>query len=142
MKHDICHVSIDRVEEIDQHKVQAPYKYAYAYTITVRNASTYTLQVKSRVWVITDGDMKDRIIEGEGVVGHKPVLMPGETFTYTSYHVMLNRFGWASGKYFGSYAYVPELEQNNVLDDEEFEGEEFEVKIPEFQLIHRLRANE
>ncbi|ACF12810.1 ApaG domain protein [Chloroherpeton thalassium ATCC 35110] len=139
MTSDICTVSIDSLEDISQRKLQPPYKYAHAYTITIHNISTYTVQIKSRMWIVKDGDMKDRVVEGDGIVGHKPILMPGDTFTYTSYHVMLNRFGSALGKYFGTYAYVPEFEQESLFDDDEFEGDEFEVNIPEIQLIHKLR---
>lgn len=133
---EICNVTIDRLEEIKEISIQYPYKYGYAYTISIHNTSPYTIQILSRKWIVRDGDMKDKVIEGEGVVGQTPIIPPGETFTYQSYHVMASRFGSALGWYFGTYTY--QTEPNDISErDGYIEGESFEVEIPEFQLIHK-----
>jgi ApaG protein len=135
---DICHVEIDRLVEIAPEHIEPPYKYGYAYTISIHNPSPYTIQIHSRKWVIKDGDMKDRIVEGEGVVGEFPILKPGEKFTYRSYMVMLSRYGSASGFYYGTFTYESEPEgyfnEKNIFL---IHGEPFEVPIPEFQMIHQ-----
>lgn len=132
---DICKVTIERLEEIPKLTIQPPYKYGYAYTISIHNTSPYTIQILSRKWVVRDGDMKDKVIEGEGVVGQTPIIPPGETFTYQSYHVMASRFGSAFGWYYGKYTY--QTEPDNALDyDGYLDGSPFEVEIPEFALIH------
>lgn len=135
---EICRVALDRLVEIAPEHVEKPYKYAYAYTISIHNTSPYTIQIHSRKWVIKDGDMKDKIIEGAGVVGEFPILKPGEKFTYRSYMVMLSRYGSAYGTYYGTFTYESEPEGyfdiNNIYL---IHGEPFEVPIPEFQMIHQ-----
>jgi ApaG protein len=58
--------------------------YTFAYTITIRNDSEATVQLLARHWDILDGYGGSRTVTGEGVVGQKPVLAPGESYTYTS----------------------------------------------------------
>ncbi len=129
---------LDRLVEIAPEHVEKPYNYAYAYTISIHNTSIYTIQIHSRKWVIKDGDMKDRIVEGAGVVGAFPILKPGEKFTYRSYMVMRSRYGSAYGTYYGTFTYESEPEgyfdENNIF---RIYGEPFEVPIPEFQMIHQ-----
>ncbi|MCS6990096.1 MAG: ApaG domain [Chloroherpetonaceae bacterium] len=135
---DICYVTLDSLVEIAPQHIEPPYKYGYAYTISIHNPSPYTVQIHSRRWVIRDGDMKDRIVEGAGVVGEFPIIPSGEKFTYRSYMVLRSRYGSAFGSYFGTFTYESEPEgyfneQNVFL----IHGEPFEVPIPEFQMIHR-----
>jgi ApaG protein len=135
---DICQVTIDNLVELNPESIQAPYKYGYAYTISIHNISPFTVQIQSRKWIVKDGDMKDKIVEGEGVVGEFPVLESGEKFTYRSYHIMLSRYGSALGNYYGVYTSESEPETAERKDGVIFiQGEPFDVEIPEFQLIHR-----
>ncbi len=62
--------------------------YPFAYTITVRNESPAPLTIRGRKWVIADRLGHFHVIEGDGVVGRSPRLMPGEVFQYSSYHVV------------------------------------------------------
>jgi len=39
-------------------------------------------------------------VTGEGVVGEKPILMPGEAFTYVSGCELINSMGKMYGKFF------------------------------------------
>ena len=55
------------------------------------------------------------VVEGDGVVGQKPVIEPGGHFSYNSYHVVA-RGATASGAFFGEagtgdwiYARIPEF---------------------------------
>ena len=59
-------------------------RYAFAYTITIRNVGTVTGQLISRHWIITDSQGLVQEVRGLGVVGAQPVLRPGEQFEYTS----------------------------------------------------------
>ena len=59
--------------------------YAFAYTITIRNTGEVTAQVIGRHWVITHGSGDVEEVRGLGVVGHQPLLKPGEQFEYTSW---------------------------------------------------------
>ncbi len=55
--------------------------------------------VKSRHWIITDGNGKREEVRGEGVVGNQPMLRPGEQFEYTSGAVLRTPHGSMQGTY-------------------------------------------
>ncbi|AXQ27279.1 Co2+/Mg2+ efflux protein ApaG [Solimonas sp. K1W22B-7] len=59
-------------------------EYLFAYHITIRNEGERTVQLISRHWVITNGEGHVEEVRGPGVVGHQPVLQPGEQFQYSS----------------------------------------------------------
>ncbi|MDB5957195.1 Co2+/Mg2+ efflux protein ApaG [Ramlibacter sp.] len=92
--------------------------WSFAYTITITNAGEIPAQLISRHWIITNelGELEE--VKGLGVVGHQPLLKPGESFEYTSGC----RLRTASGSMKGSYFCVAE------------DGERFEVDVPEFVL--------
>lgn len=58
--------------------------YAFSYEITIENHSKDSVQLLSRHWEIYDSLNDLEVVDGEGVIGKKPVLKPGETHTYTS----------------------------------------------------------
>lgn len=58
--------------------------FAFAYTITITNRGTVGTQLISRHWIIQDDTGERREVKGLGVVGHQPLLKPGESFQYTS----------------------------------------------------------
>ena len=57
------------------------------------------------------------MVEGSGVVGENPFLLPGERFSYNSYHV-IGKDSRVSGSFFGNLA----------------NGKKIRVAIPEFNL--------
>ena len=71
----------------------------FLYTITITNEGTETAQLLTRHWVITDGTGRVEDVRGPGVVGHQPVLAPGESFTYTSGSSLTTPFGVMEGTY-------------------------------------------
>ena len=93
--------------------------YAFAYTITIRNTGDVPSQLISRHWVITDADEQVQEVNGLGVVGHQPLLPPGESFEYTSWATIKTPVGTMRGEYFC------------VAED----GHRFEAPIPEFALV-------
>jgi ApaG protein len=74
--------------------------YAYAYTIQIRNTGDVTAQLIARHWVITDATGKIDEVRGLAVVGHQPLLKPGETFEYTSWTRLATPNGTMRGTYF------------------------------------------
>ena len=60
-------------------------RYAFAYTVTIRNTGDVTAQLIARHWIITDADGHTEEVRGLAVVGHQPLLKPGEQFEYTSW---------------------------------------------------------
>ncbi|MHB1372563.1 MAG: Co2+/Mg2+ efflux protein ApaG [Thauera sp.] len=73
--------------------------YVFAYHITIRNTGTVAAQLLARHWVITDGNDKVQEVHGQGVIGEKPLLAPGEQFRYTSGCVLATPVGTMHGSY-------------------------------------------
>ena len=92
--------------------------YGFSYTITITNAGEVPAQLISRHWHITDANGQVEQVKGLGVVGHQPLLRPGESFQYTSGCRLRTPSGTMHGHYF------------SVAED----GERFETEIPMFVL--------
>ncbi len=92
--------------------------YVFAYQITITNTGTVAAQLISRTWNVNDANGLNEKIRGLGVVGHQPLLKPGEKFDYTSG----TRLRTPTGTMHGSYFCVAE------------DGEKFDVDIPMFVL--------
>lgn len=73
--------------------------FAYGYRITIENQSKDSVQLMERHWNIKDSLNHTEIVDGEGVIGKKPVLKPGESHTYTSGCLLTSPFGAMSGYY-------------------------------------------
>ena len=71
--------------------------FAFSYEVTIENHSKDSVQLTSRHWEIFDSLNDIEIVDGEGVVGKKPVLKPGETHTYNSGCLLSSPFGAMSG---------------------------------------------
>jgi len=97
---------------------EAAGRYAFAYTIIIRNVGTVTAQLISRHWIITDAQGLVQEVRGLGVVGAQPVLAPGERHEYTSGAAIATPVGTMRGSY------------QMVAED----GTRFEAPIPEFTL--------
>ena len=93
-------------------------RYVFAYTITIENVGTVAAQLISRHWIITDAGDEVQEMRGLGVVGHQPLLQPGERFEYTSGCQLDTPVGTMRGSY-----------QMTAED-----GTQFEACIPEFTL--------
>ena len=111
-------VEVDRV--IYDPELQTPMgkPHAFVYFITIHNKSNQALTVKGRKWVVREEEGDVTVLEGEGVVGEFPYLLPGEFFSYNSYHVTAGP-AVAEGAYLG------------VTDT----GEPVIALIPAFELI-------
>jgi ApaG protein len=92
--------------------------FVFAYAIKIKNTGTVAAQLISRVWNVNDAAGNTEKVKGLGVVGHQPLLRPGETFEYTSG----TRLRTPTGTMHGSYFCVAE------------DGEKFDVDIPMFVL--------
>lgn len=73
--------------------------FAFGYQITIENQSKDSVQLTSRFWRIKDALNRTEIVEGEGVIGKKPVIKPGESHTYKSGCLLSSPFGSMSGFY-------------------------------------------
>lgn len=72
-------------------------QHAFAYSVTIENQSKDIVQLVSRVWKIKDALNNMKVVEGEGVVGKKPILSPGEKHSYTSGCLLLSPMGAMRG---------------------------------------------
>ncbi len=92
--------------------------YVFAYTITITNVGEVASQLISRHWIIEDANGRTQEVKGLGVVGHQPLLRPGESFEYTSG----THLETPNGQMRGSYFFVAD------------NGTRFEAEIPGFDL--------
>lgn len=100
--------------------------YMFAYKITIENLTDYSMQLMRRRWFIFDSNGTHREVEGEGVVGLQPVIEPGDFHAYVSGCNLKTDMG----KMKGTYA------MRRLVD-----GEEFEVKVPDFTMITPYKLN-
>ena len=73
--------------------------FAFSYQITIENHSKDSVQLMTRFWEIFDALNEKDTVMGEGVVGQKPVLRPGETYTYKSGCLLTSPFGAMKGHF-------------------------------------------
>jgi ApaG protein len=74
-------------------------RYAFAYSITIRNEGAVAARLVSRHWIITDADGGVQEVRGDGVVGEQPLIRPGEGFRYSSGAIIPTPVGSMRGAY-------------------------------------------
>ncbi len=89
----------------------------FAYHITIDNGSEETVTIKGRKWIVTTACGTRQVIEGAGVVGKFPRLLPGQQFSYCSYHTIADD-SVAEGAFLG------------ISDD----GQPLVTRIPPFEM--------
>ena len=95
-------------------------QYAFSYEISIENQSKDAVQLISRSWRILDSLKSAEIIEGEGVIGKKPILSPKQKYIYSSFCLLSSPMGAMSG-FFKMINFTS--------------TKEFKVYIPTFQLM-------
>ncbi len=100
--------------------------YAFGYTVTIENQSKNTVQLTARHWDILDSLKELETIDGEGVIGRKPVIKPGKSHTYSSGCLLASPIGAMQG-----YYHMVNLATS----------EEFEVEIPTFKFAAPFAIN-
>lgn len=93
-------------------------RYVFSYNVTLHNTGDIAAKLMTRHWIITDANGNVQEVHGEGVVGEKPYLRPGESYEYTSGTVLETPVGSMQGSY------------QMVTDD----GLAFDAEIPAFTL--------
>jgi ApaG protein len=74
-------------------------RFLFAYQITIENGTQNAIQLLSRHWDIVDANGLSREVEGEGVVGEQPVILPGESHQYVSGCELATELGSMQGYY-------------------------------------------
>lgn len=59
-------------------------RFVFAYTVTLRNLGRFNVQLLRRYWLITNGNGRQTEVQGEGVIGEQPLILPSGEFQYTS----------------------------------------------------------
>ncbi|MDC8785020.1 Co2+/Mg2+ efflux protein ApaG [Roseateles koreensis] len=92
--------------------------YAFSYTITIENVGDITAQLIGRHWTIVDARGHEQEVHGLAVVGHQPLLAPGQSFQYSSWA----QIATPQGSMRGRFLCVTEA------------AEVFDAEVPEFML--------
>ncbi len=92
--------------------------HAFVYFLTIHNDSARTVTLLGRKWIVEHDDGTRLVIEGDGIVGETPRLVPGAHFSYNSYHLTASD-ARAHGSFHG-------------VDDH---GARIFVRIPLFELV-------
>jgi ApaG protein len=111
-----CEVRVQYLPEQSQ-PPEGPF--AFAYTVTIRNTGPVTAQLVARQWLITNAQGSVEEVRGLAVVGHQPLLKPGEHFEYTSW----TRIDTPQGQMKGTFFCMTE------------DARPFEAPVPEFALV-------
>lgn len=93
--------------------------YIFSYSVTIENHSKDAVQLLSRHWHIFDSLKESEIVEGEGVIGEKPILAPKKAYTYSSSCHLISPLGSMHG-FFNMINFTT--------------TKRFKVLIPQFQL--------
>ena len=93
--------------------------FSFSYSVTIENQSNDSVQLISRHWKIFDSLKNLKIVEGEGVIGKKPILAPKKSYTYSSYCNLTSPIGSMKGFF-------------NMINFTTTKN--FRVHIPSFQL--------
>jgi len=109
-----------RVQYLPEQSNPSEGPYAFAYTVSVRNTGDITAQLVGRHWVVTDANGDSEDVRGLAVVGHQPLLKPGESFEYTSW----TRISTPVGSMRGTFFCMTE------------EARPFDAAVPEFSLVY------
>ena len=123
ISHDFQVTAISRfIPERSNHEIPI---FFFAYWITIKNQGAAPAQLLNRYWHITDADGRINEVRGEGVVGEKPLIDPGQSFEYNSFCPLPTKFGFMKG-------YYEMLGEDNST---------FQVEIPQFRLATPKSAN-
>ncbi len=98
-------------------------RFVFAYFISITNRSAIEVQLLRRHWIIKDDAGGVQEVEGEGVVGEQPHILPSGMHEYNSFCVLPTFTGTMEGTFL--------MQREN--------GERFRVEIPRFDL--RAQAN-
>ncbi|MDY0781587.1 Co2+/Mg2+ efflux protein ApaG [Tenacibaculum sp. IB213877] len=100
--------------------------HAFSYFVSIENNSKDPVQLLERYWTILDSLNITEYVEGKGVVGETPIILPKEKYNYRSNCFLRS----STGAMLGNYKML------NLTTNEEFL-----VTIPTFQLTTTTTLN-
>ncbi|MEM9167745.1 MAG: Co2+/Mg2+ efflux protein ApaG [Planctomycetota bacterium] len=81
------------------HSSPEEHRYVFSYRVRIENRSDRRVQLLSRSWIIVDADGETKRVEGDGVVGERPILQAGESYEYASWCPLETPWGTMEGAY-------------------------------------------
>jgi ApaG protein len=100
-------------------------EFLFAYRITIENLGIFPVQLLRRHWFIFDGMGIYREVDGEGVTGEQPIILPDAAYQYVSACPMRSEIGQMHG------FFTMQAEDETT----------FEAQIPLFSLITPAKCN-
>ena len=94
--------------------------------IEIENNNPYSVQLISRKWNVLDALNIVEIVEGEGVIGKKPIIKSFNSYRYNSGCLLYSPIGAMNGLY----------KMIRLTDNHEFD-----VQIPNFKLYSKFAQN-
>lgn len=101
-------------------------EFMFAYRITIENNNTFPVKLMQRHWNIFDSNGSYKEIDGEGVVGVQPVILPGDQYQYVSGCNLKTEMGKMEGSYTMENLHTKK---------------QFNVRIPMFEMIAPFKVN-
>jgi ApaG protein len=101
-------------------------EYMFAYRITIENHNSFPVKLLKRYWEVFDSNSEHRIVEGEGVVGVQPLIMPGQHYQYVSGCHLKSELGKMQGHYT-----MENIETRDLIN----------VNIPAFKMVAPVKLN-
>ncbi len=92
-------VTVDEVLYMPDLDSPADRPHPFIYFITISNQSPLPVTVRGRKWVVQEQNGSVQVVEGDGVVGQFPYLLPGKDFSYNSKHFVATH-STVSGAFF------------------------------------------
>jgi ApaG protein len=117
LDNDFIDVSI-KTAYLEQYSEPHNNRFAFSYTVTINNTGDQAAQLISRHWIITDANNAVQEVQGMGVIGQQPRILPGASYTYSSGSVLETQAGTMEGSY--------QMQTDS--------GDNFDVIIPAFLL--------
>ncbi|MCU0635457.1 MAG: Co2+/Mg2+ efflux protein ApaG [Gemmatimonadaceae bacterium] len=74
-------------------------QFVFAYHVRIENVGSQAAQLRTRRWLIHDMAAGDSVVEGDGVVGEQPTILPGQVHEYRSFCVLKGPSGFMEGHY-------------------------------------------
>lgn len=73
--------------------------FVFSYRVFLENGGTEPARLLFRHWLIHDSAGEDQEVDGEGVIGEQPLLLPGGRHEYSSFCVLRSPAGHMEGHY-------------------------------------------
>lgn len=101
-------------------------EFMFAYRITIENHNAYPVKLLRRYWEVFDSNTEHRVVEGDGVVGVQPLIMPGKQYQYVSGCHLKSELGKMQG-----YYTMENVETRDLIH----------VNIPAFKMAAPIKLN-